>query len=275
MLRLVGRKETQKELSPLPQVVAENPEGYHSCKGPPLGVWSLNPTPGSPAQSTRAGRKAHIICGCENQWGFHLPSRDRSLLETQEPSSRASTKIWLAATKPGLQQSEGGLEETRVMQGKTVLCGSGERTADTAASFPVLSPSSTPPSDISFIESNIPLYISSAWRNATVPRSPCSAELMPCRGVSCLAPLYRGLDRLRRCQRLSCVALGWGPFTLLSHEPDQHFSLSGDPLALPSHSQQSNPAKLWNSQGGPSRIQNRLSCVAVSQGPYFPCIPNR
>lgn len=161
------------------------------------------------------------------------------------------------------------------MQGKTGLCDSGERAEETAASFPILSSSSTPPSDTSFIESNTPLHMSSAWKNATVPPSPCSAELMPCRGVSCLGPWCRGLGRLRRCQRLSCVALGWGPFTLLSNEPDQHYSLSGDPLAPPSHSQQSNPAKLWNSQGGPGRIQNRPSCVALSQGPYFPCIPDR
>lgn len=54
-----------KSVGPGPRAEADNQEEYVSCKGFPWGVRCLNPMLGSPAQSTRVGRDAHITSGCE------------------------------------------------------------------------------------------------------------------------------------------------------------------------------------------------------------------
>lgn len=51
------------------------------------------------------------------------------------------TKISPTGTHPGLQQGDGGLEDVKVIQGETKLCGFGERAGGTAANAIMLSPS--------------------------------------------------------------------------------------------------------------------------------------
>ena len=62
MLRLVRVAETLNEQVVHPRVVAENPQGSLSCRGPPWGARHPSPTPGSSAQNTSAReRKPHNI----------------------------------------------------------------------------------------------------------------------------------------------------------------------------------------------------------------------
>ena len=70
--RLVGGAEMGNRLVPHPRVTNKNQEGYLSCRGPPWRVRGPSPTPGQPAQTSSARRKAPITSGCKNPWELWL-----------------------------------------------------------------------------------------------------------------------------------------------------------------------------------------------------------
>lgn len=69
---------------------------------------------------------------------LYLPRRDRSLLETQGPLEGPVHKVLFVGTHPGLQQTDGSSEWTRVIQGEIGLCSLEEKARGTAANVPVL-----------------------------------------------------------------------------------------------------------------------------------------
>lgn len=70
--------------------VAEKPEGHLSCRTPSPGAWGLQ-AQGSQPRAKETGAGAHVASSGEIQWGFGLPGRERSLLETQHHLPGAST----------------------------------------------------------------------------------------------------------------------------------------------------------------------------------------
>ena len=139
-MRQVERTEMWKDLAPYPHEVAENWEGYLSCKNPSWRVQSLNPMIGFPSQSTQSWKKSPYI------WLKII--KDYVHWERQEfernPGALLAHKILSAATHLGFQQKKGSLKWSRVLWGETGLYSSGERAEMTAPRVPVPSPTPIP-----------------------------------------------------------------------------------------------------------------------------------
>ena len=104
-LRLVGRVEIRKGLAPLPEVVAETLGWVAQLQRFPLSSMEF-PHQASQPRALKLGIGAHIISGCENQWGFCLPGRDRkSARDTGTLLKGQSTKSHL---QPLIMGSSGG-----------------------------------------------------------------------------------------------------------------------------------------------------------------------
>ena len=104
-------------------------------EGSPQGVWNLNPKPGSPAYSTRAGEeprshpavKSSRVSICQGE----VPGNTDSLLKGQ------STKFHLWPLSLGADK--GRAEWTRHAWGESGVGGSGEEMEETATRIPTLS----------------------------------------------------------------------------------------------------------------------------------------
>lgn len=83
------------------------------------------------------------------------------------------------ATHPGLQQVEDSSEQTGVIEGETGLCGFEERTNETAAMIPMLSPSPQMPSFLG--QALSPPYDQSGRYSSPLSQPP---EAMPCQACA-------------------------------------------------------------------------------------------
>ena len=104
-----GRKGRDvKRAGLLPWAPAEMLKGY-SCKDSSWGAWSLDPMPGSPAQSTRAGkRQPHNTRLWKAVWVLSAMERWESARYTC-PVKGPVHNISFSVAHPGLQQREGSV----------------------------------------------------------------------------------------------------------------------------------------------------------------------
>lgn len=114
-----------------------------------------------------------------------------------------------------------------------------------------------------------PLPPSFQWTWEALPphrRSP-SPTLWPL-GIPTLLTTTGGSTLLTSGQNLglSCVALKWEPLPPPFLKRDQHHLLTENPIAPFSQL----PAVLLCWDQAPGNILDRLSCVALEQGPFFP-----
>lgn len=147
--------------------------------------------------------------------------------------------------QPRIQQKEPGADYSSLR--KSRVAGTKEEAAWTAIRIPVLSHSPNPSHHLSWVE-HYPLNSISLGENKYPRLWTPSCSILLCLGpteVSVHWPGCRSLGRLKKCDKLSFLALGWDhsrPPATLFHEHDWWFSFTGDLIEQPFVSDRPN---LW------------------------------